>query len=122
MDNALINKMLDLILQNEVSEIELVRKQREKLVVENMEIFGSNKYFVFSIDGEVEKVDVGVFSYMSVIFLELAQHLHIEAALRFRDGFIHSLEIYDFNDTVFDDISLDNIEIKEIYPSDTTNE
>ena len=116
MNNTIIDKVLDLILQNEIDEIELIKKQRERLVVERMEIFGSNKYFIFSVEGKVEKVDVGVFSYMSVIFLELTQNLHIEASLRFRDGLIHSLEIYDFNDTVFDDIHLDNICIKEIYP------
>ena len=116
MNNELINKIIDLILSNEVEGIETIKKQRYNLTVKEMELVDNNKYITFDIKPGFEKADTSNFGVLSVMFWELRKCIPIDCILHFKDGYIHSLEVYSCDGSAFDDIDIENINVAHTFP------
>jgi len=125
MENILATKGLSLFLKNDtdsignrIGEVELVRQQMNHLTLDNFEPNDSNKYFLFQCSQKVEKIKSFDFARPApgiiINFVEFIQSLPLDALLFFKDGYIHSLELYSCDGQQFDDLDLERVDVKSI--------
>jgi hypothetical protein len=117
MDYQLINKIVDLILENErIQNIDLIRSQRKNLSIEKTEDLGNNKYISFKVMDD-DNFSVSFFEVISVMFWELTQNIPIDCILHLKNGCINSLEVYSCDGRNFGDLDISNIDIRDRSPN-----
>ncbi|MCI8545561.1 MAG: hypothetical protein HFH09_04990 [Bacilli bacterium] len=115
MNYKLVKGILELMVNQNFKDIDIIKEQIKKSTFLNSEIYGDNKYIVFQIDKEDEKVKTTETFLISIMFLDKTYDLPIDCILFFDEsGYIKSLEIYSCNGESFEDIDLNNIEIKKV--------
>lgn len=117
MNRKIFYKILDFILEKTVIEIPNIKNQREFLNIDKIEIFDNNKYAMFCFNTNMDNVKPVSFSFVSIMFWEFTQNIPIDCILHFRNGYIHSLEVYSCNGNPFETINLNNIDIKQLTTS-----
>jgi len=117
MDIKMVNDITSLILERTVGGMDLYDEQRNTLRIEKAEISDTNKYFVFCAGEKREKSNSLNVLPLSVMFWELTHTFPIECIMFIKDGYIHSLEIYSCDGSPFEEIDLDNIDIRASEPS-----
>lgn len=115
MNQKLVKEILDLMLSQNFKDIDIIKEQINKSTFSNSEIYSDNKYIVFQIDKEDEKIQRTETFLISIMFLDKSHNLPVDCILFFDEtGYVKSLEIYSCNGEPFENLDLNNVEIKKV--------
>lgn len=109
-----INKILAKILEQNFTDIHVVKEQMKDIVISNIEELDNNKFITFVMQNDKRQVRRVKIRTLSIMFLEKTNNIPIDCILFFKNGMIDSLEIYSCDLQSFYDIDMKNIEIKMI--------